>query len=342
MTRPTLIGGSIGSPYSRKMRAILRYRRIPYQFIDFDGRQAKALPKPPLPLQPCIWLPEADGSYTATSDSSFQLRTLEQRFPDRSILPDDPALAFLDRLVEDYADEWVTKMMFHYRWGIEENVENAAEVLPCWRIGISEEMLDFFKKNFVQRQVDRLSGVVTGSLELCGPIIEKSYERLLHVLRDRLSTRPFLWGRRPGAGDFGLFGQLSQLVQVEPSSMRLARRVSKRLVSWVDAVDDLSGWSVEEGSGWVTRDELGDVDRPLFEEIGRTYAPFMVANARALEAGDEQVECSIDGQRYWQKSFRYQGKCLQWLREAYAELSSGDRQLVDARLSGTGCDVLFA
>jgi glutathione S-transferase len=342
MTRPTLIGGSIGSPYTRKMRAILRYRRIPHQFLRFEGPEVKALPKPPLPLQPCIWLPEPDGSYTATSDSSFQLRTLEERVPGRSILPDDPALAFLDRLVEDYADEWVTKMMFHYRWGIPENVENAAEMLPCWSIGISDEMLELFEKSFVQRQVDRLSGVVTGSLELCGPIIEASYERLLHVLHDRLRKRPFLWGARPAAGDFGLHGQLTQLVQVEPSSMRLARQVSKRLVSWVDAVDDLSGWSVEDGKGWVARDELGEVDRPLFAEIGRTYAPFMVANARALDAGDEQLECHIDGRRYWQNTFRYQGKCLQWLREAHAELSPGDRRFVDARLEGTGCEVLFA
>lgn len=342
MAQPFLIGGSIGSPYTRKMRSILRYRRIPHRFLEFHGDAVRALPDPPLPLQPCIWLPESDGTYTATSDSSFQLRTLEERVAGRSILPDDSALGFLDRLVEDYADEWVTKLMFYYRWGVGENVENAAEMLPYWTIGVPEERVEFFKKTFVQRQVDRLSGVVTGSLELCGPILEASYERLLRVLHERLVRRPFLWGARPGAADFALQGQLTQLVQVEPSSMRLARRISKRLVSWVDAVDDLSGWSVEDDAGWLSRDELTEEDRALFAEIGRTYAPFMVANARALAAREAQTECTLDGQRYWQKSFSYQGKCLGWLRETYGELAGDDRRFVDAQLAGTGCEALFA
>ncbi len=58
-----------------------------------------------------------------------------------------------------------------------------------------------------------------------------------------------------------------------------------------------------------------------------------------LELGEDEVVCEIDGQTYRQGPFAYQGKCLQWLREAYAALA--DRGRVDAALSGTGCEVLF-
>jgi hypothetical protein len=68
----------------------------------------------------------------------------------------------------------------------------------------------------------------------------------------------------------------------------------------------------------------------------------MVANGRALVSGADEVVCAIDGRDYRQGPFKYQGKCLQWLRESYAGLPAGDRDRVDAALAGTGCEQLFA
>ena len=59
-------------------------------------------------------------------------------------------------------------------------------------------------------------------------------------------------------------------------------------------------------------------------------------------AGAERVECEIDGRPWVQKPFPYQGKCLMWLREQYANLSAGDRTVVDGVLAGTGCESLVA
>lgn len=340
MSQPYLIGGSPGSPYTRKMVAILRYRRIPYQYLH--STDTAHLPTAPLPLLPVVWMPSESGELVATSDSTFQLRTLEERFDERSVIPVDPALAFLDALIEDYADEWVTKQMFHYRWGFDENVEHASQVLPLWNIGIDDKMVDFFRENFAQRQIDRLSGVVTGSLEICGPIIEASYGRLLNLLCQRFREHAFVLGSRPGSGDFGLHGQLTQLVQVEPTSMALARERSARVMSWVDIMDDLSGRSIEGDTGWLGRDELGGSFTEILAEIGRTYVPFMLANAAAIEGGAEETHCEIDGAKYWQKAFPYQRKCLGWLREHAASLSVDDRAFVVKTLAGTGCEALIA
>jgi glutathione S-transferase len=343
MTRPILISGAIGSPYTRKMRALAIYRRIPYRFLSvaMPGAQPEGLPKPPLPLLPCVYLPEGEDDYRATSDSTFQLRELEARYAGRSVLPTDPAIAFLDYLVEDYADEWVTKMMFHYRWGPEEGVENASKMLPLWNLTVPDEMVEQFRKTFAQRQIDRLGGVVAGSLEVTGPLIEASYQRLIAILRDHFVTHRFTFGGRPSAGDFGFQGQLTQLVQVEPTSMALARAEAPRLLAWVDVVDDLSGLEVSDDD-WIPRDGVPDTLRALFAEIGRTYAPFLVANAAALEKGAEEMEFQLDGVRYWQRPFPYQKKCLTWLREEYAKLAQSDRDVVDGVLGGTGCEVLVA
>ena len=67
-------------------------------------------------------------SHTASATDQGQptmLETLEQQFPDPSIHPDDPALAFLSALVEEFGDEWGNKWMFHYRWAREVDQKSA-------------------------------------------------------------------------------------------------------------------------------------------------------------------------------------------------------------------------
>lgn len=118
-------------------------------------------------------------------------------------------------------------------------------------------------------------------------------------------------------------------------------------MAWVDLMDDLSGLDLPEGAaddgdGWADRRDLGSTFVALLAEVGRTYAPFMVANAQAYDAGDEQVRCTIDGREYWQKPFAYQRKCLRWIRKEYEALGEDDRRFVDSTLAGTGCEVLFA
>ena len=44
-----LVGGH-GSPYSRKMRAVLRYRRIPFRWIHRGSAQDVGIPEVPVAL----------------------------------------------------------------------------------------------------------------------------------------------------------------------------------------------------------------------------------------------------------------------------------------------------
>ncbi|MEI7591872.1 MAG: glutathione S-transferase N-terminal domain-containing protein [Actinomycetes bacterium] len=337
---PLKLGGAYSSPYSLKMRAVLRYRQIPFRWVLRNSRWDD-LPPVAVPIVPVIAFPEADGTYSeAMVDSSPQITRLEHEFTGRSLVPVDPALALIDFLIEDFADEWVCKMMYHYRWVNALDADKAGRLLPLDRdLNLSVEMAAQAKSYIIDRQVSRRA--LIGSTDNNQPIIEAAYERLLDFFQLHLVENRFVLGERPGRGDFGLFGQLKPMVWWDPTPMGIAVERSPRSVMWVECLDDLSWWEVDGDDGWYSIDDLPSTTLGLLAEIGRTYAPFMVANAAAFEAGADEMECEIDGATYRQAPFGYQVKCLKWLREAYAGLATSDRARVDAVLAGTGCDVLW-
>lgn len=342
MTTPLSLVGTYGSPYSLKMRAVLRYRRIPFTWVLQNTPGERALPKPPVAIIPVLGFPDASGAVTEVMvDSTPQIARLEEMYPTRSLVPADPALAFLDLLLEDYADEWVTKAMYHYRWAPPEAVERARRLLPVWpMIHEDDERLAKWGDFVVQRQVGRRA--LVGSTDANAPVIESSYVRLLQILNRQIEASDFLLGSRPGSADFGLYGQLSQLVIIEPTSTALCFEHAPRVYSWVNRMDDLSWWEVDGDAGWAERSEVPSATlRPLLSEVGATYVPFMLANEAALRAGDDEVVCEIQGREYRQGAFAYQGKTIGWIRDAYRALGDPDRRWVDGILAGTGCEALF-
>jgi len=337
----TLVG-TYGSPYSMKMRAVLRYRRIPFTWVIQGTDAEKTLPQPKVAIIPVIGFPDANGEVREVMvDSTPQIARLEREFADgRSLVPTDPVVAFLDRLVEDYGDEWVTKMMYHYRWYPPESIERAGKLLPRWpALRASDETLERFGRFMIDRQTGRRS--LVGCTDENAPIVESAYVRLLGLLDTAFQRQDFLFGARPGSSDFGLFGQLSQLVIVERPSTDLCLEHGARVYSWVNRVDDLSWWPVEGDEGWISRDELRDSLAPLLAEIGATYAVFMEANDAAFKSGADEVICEINGRELRQAPFAYQVKCLQWMREDFAALSSDDQHAVLEVLDGSGCERLF-
>jgi glutathione S-transferase len=334
--------GAPGSPYTRKMIALLRYRRIPHVVHWRDVAQVleeRELPAPKVGLLPTLLVPVGDDATDVLVDSTPIIRALEQRFSKRRVRPADPALALIDSLLEDFADEWGTKLMFHYRWAFEEDAAFCATELP---LAMEPQMPPDTQRTvaqaFRERQTSRLRYV--GSNDTTAPIIEAAYRRLLSLLSDHIRQQRFLLGTRPGAGDFAWFGQLSQLALFDPTPRGLAHTTAPNVVAWTTVMDDLSGWDFLR-SAWTPLEEQPATLAALLTEIGQVYAPLLLANAAAIAAGQAHFETQIGGASWQQQTFPYQAKCLQRLREEYGALSGKERQRVDTALRGTGCDSLF-
>ena len=105
--RLTLIGAP-PSPYTRKMIALLRYRHIPYEIIwgnpgellAGEGPLADLDIEPPKPvLLPTFLMRDERGELKTVTDSTPIIRRLEDEFEGRSVIPEDPALCFLNYLL---------------------------------------------------------------------------------------------------------------------------------------------------------------------------------------------------------------------------------------------------
>jgi glutathione S-transferase len=336
---PIVISGAHSSPYSRKMRSVLRYRQIPHRWV-VRGSRWDDLPKAPVPIIPVLAFPDDAGNHGEVMvDSSPQITRLEQDFAERSLVPPDPALAFIDFLLEDFANEWVTKAMYHYRWANEADTEKSGRLLPFDKnLQLSDEDAAKAHDFFINRQLSR-RGLV-GSTDANAPIIERSYTNVLDILQAHLAQHDFMFGDRPGRSDFAMYGQLTPLLWWDPTPMAVAVEHAPRAVMWVQWVDDLAWLPVDGHNGWLAIDDLADTVGQLLTEAGRTYAPFMIANAEASRSSAVELVCEIDGMEYRQAPFKYQQKCLTWIRDGYAALSDVDQQRVDKILAGTGCEVL--
>ena len=338
---PIPIVGNPASPYTRKMLALMRYRRIPYAVEWGDPRALikKMGLEEPKPILLPVLVFNIDGKNRAITDSTPIIRHLENEFSLRRVIPSDPKLNFLNYVLEDFGDEWVTKYMFHYRWHFEDDIEKAGTVLPLMHdVSLENESHLEFKKYFSELQTSRLW--VVGSNNKTAPIIEESYKRFLNQLETCLSINPFLFGKRPSSSDYAIYGQLTQLIGFDPTSSAIAHNISPRAISWIDQMEDLSGLNVHE-EDWITFEQAERNLSNIFEEIGKVYVPALLANSNAINQNEKTWTANIDGAEWNQKSFPYQAKCLQWINNEFEVLGNDDQEDILNFLRNTGCSDLI-
>lgn len=322
-----LIGGN-ASPYSQKLRAIMRYRRIPHIWVQRSPALQEQLRDVRPMLVPILEYP--DG--TMRTDSTPLALDLEERHPDaRLIQPDDPALAFLSHLIEDMADEWLTKCMFHYRFAYPEGQSYG----PHWVIDdgrpelTTEDDFQAAREAFLARQTSRMAMV--GCTPENAPVIEASYKRVLGILEGSVRRDGYLFGTRPSLADFGIFGQLKTLA-TDPTPMAIMRADAPHTEHWLRRLDDASG---VEGK-WRGLDALSPAVTEWLRMAGDTYLPFLLANSDAANADEQSFTLEINGQPYTQDVFRYQIKCLRWLQSHFAGLGAESQAAIRPLLAETG------
>lgn len=320
--------GSNTSPYSRKLRALMRYRRLPYVWVPGTAETLPELATLRPRLIPVLRLPETGELQV---DSTPLAHLLERRHPNvRTVIPPTPGEAFLCHLIEDYADEWLTKLMFHFRWFEETTARWAAgwvvrDALPRLPPAAQVQAAALF----YERQRGRMPRV--GCTAENAPILEADYLALLGLLEPHFNGQRYLFGSRPSLADFALMGQLSQLV-TDPWPQRLCRARAPGVEAWVVGLEDASG---VEGD-WQPA-LMAPLREALLRQIGQRYLPFLQANAEALAEQRNDVRLRYADGEYCQPAFPYQRRCLAALREHWSGLPPDERAQLAPLLADTGC-----
>lgn len=326
MTAPFRLYGAELSPYSVKVRSYLTFKNAAFEWLPrSNARQEEFGRYAKLPLIPLV----VDANERVLQDSTPIIETLEAELDGQSIVPSDPAVAFLAALIEDYADEWLNKAMFHYRWSYPADQESAANRIAAmiFEGAPPEGAVD----NVRTRMIGRLHYV--GSSPESAPLIEASFTRAVSIFDRMLGKRPYLLGGRPSLADFGVAGQLAQLAS-DPTPGAVIRAQAPNVVKWLERMQKPQ----VEGEFASFADLKDDVAELLSVEIAGAYLPWMAANADAVARDAGGVSLELGGIPFTQKPQRYAAKALSELRRKRQAVT--DEALADL-LKQSGVDAFL-
>ncbi|EER16645.1 conserved hypothetical protein [Perkinsus marinus ATCC 50983] len=269
---PFTLYGSNASPYSCKIRAFLRYRRIHFKWAALNPMEISTHVNPSIrklrtKLIPILEWP--DGR--VLDDSTVIIDVLEEEFPiGRNVLPPSGPERFLVKLLEDFFDEWFMKATFNTRWSSEADRDWASRWIIADQVMSSPKLFNLpdpsqreaLTKFFRDRQVGRLRLVGCEDDKLWQYVMHQVVGALDAHLRDDNAFR-FLLGPRPTAADFALYGLLKQLSLDHTTGYIIRDRFTAALL-------DLA--ATKKNSGVVTIDNL------LGEDTSRTIIMMKTVN----------------------------------------------------------------
>ena len=141
-------------------------------------------------------------------------------------------------------------------------------------------------------------------------------------------------GARPSLADLGLYAQLYEC-STDPTPGVIMRKVAPRVPAWIASMLDPDGRNVSD-EGFATWDALAPTLSPLLsDEIAGIFFPWSVANAAAIEAGQDNFEVELAGETFSQAPQKYHARSLAAIRAKYVAVK--DKAMLDPILDATNC-----
>ena len=323
------------SYFSGKMQAYLRYKEIPHRSHDVSMRELATRIAPHTGLVEVPVVERADGVFLR--DSTAMIEWFEARYTQVPVLPEDPASAFLGRLLEDYADEGLWRPALYYRWAFDKDA-----LLNARRF--TEDFLSFpltpafvLRRQAMSRQ-RRVYLAGEGITPDNRADVERHYLDELRDLQAIFRTRPFLFGQKPSLADFGYFASMFRHFSIDPTPARIMRNEAPAVYEWVARLWNARASRIGSGAWAPSSGGLPQGLDPLLARAARRYLPVLHANARAVADGRDRFDVTLDGRTYpGLKAVPFQAWRRSMLQRALAALPDGALAATRVTLARTGC-----
>ena len=321
---PLVVYGTDASYYTGKLEAYLRAKGIAYRLEPFSRANMRRCARHTGVVQvPQVECP--DGSWLV--DTTLIIDHFEHVRPDPAVTPREPAIAFVARLVEDYADEWLWRPAMHYRWSYPET----ARLMSAWLAEHAREELapEWLKRRFWRRRQYGTFVRGDGVTASTRAAVEASYLETLAALEAVFEQRPFVIGARPTQADFGFFGSLFRHFFSDPAPARIMRERAPGVQEWVARMWNLRP---DRFASLPLPDRVpGDLGA-IFDAITRVYLPYLDANAAAFARGEKRVRYEVQGNAFDEPTKPYRVWCRDRLSRELAGLDAAARAEVERAL----------
>lgn len=235
------------------------------------------------------------------ADTTPLLQLLDARFPHRRMFPQGP-IGVLTHVLEEFFDEWVARVMVHFRWHYEASAVFASERMANGNRAAAERVRGWGPR------ACRATGTESPQQR---QEAEAEYVRLLSAAETQLASTRFLLGDRPTAVDCIVLGGLRAHTDMDPDPKKVTAQFPRVLE-----------WSRSSADQWDGTGELAPFPEStpfatqVLDELVAHYVPVLSANQAAHAAGAKAFHADA------------YGESVSYLCRAYPALSArmiGDR-----------------
>jgi glutathione S-transferase len=257
------------------------------------------------------------------ADTTPILELLDSRVPARRLFPEGP-LGVLVHVVEEILDEWVARVMVHYRWHYPENTRYVLEQFTGEKLSAADAA------SHPVAQWGPRACRATGTEGVAQQeAAEAEYLGLIEALEKQLSETAFALGGRPTAVDCILLGGLHAHTNADPIP---DLSPYPRVLAWAEAPG-----AVEPSADLAAFPESTPLARHVLRIGAQQYRPFVEANAEALRGGRKAFEIETYGEPTSYLARPYPERSRQLIQQRVRDqLSEGDRMRVSSWLDEVG------